>query len=273
MKKILAIVALLSVLTVKGQQSYFDGKSLVCGSNNETALERMTFGLVLLRNNYDNSNDTYRKSTRLFIDAIEKDTLCCDAYFLAGYSLRLQNQWKEALTFYYVADSLSGNQSSLFKLNMAVAAMNVGLTDLARKKYNEMVRFFPKDPEGFYGVALTSLFIKDFDNGLLAIERAIQNYKIARKPVNDDANFLKAMLLSHAGKYELAKEYFEQIKDTFKDRDQYNAYYSYTLVKLSEQQNDEKLLKKAMKIYNKINNKDEIPDDIADAFNFSALKD
>lgn len=273
MGKFLAIVALLFALPVKSQHRYFDGNSLVCGSNNEKALERMTLGLVLLRNNYDNSNDTYSKCTRIFINAIEDDSLCCDAYFLAGYSLRLQNEWKNALRFYYVADSLSGNQSPLFKLNTAVAAMNVGLVDLARRKYNEMVRFFPNDPEGFYGVALTSFYIKDFDNGLLAIERAIQNYKIARKPVNDDAYFLKAMLLSHTEKYEVAEQYFEQVKNTFKDRDQYNAYYSYTIVKLSEQQNDEKLLKKAKKLYDKIKDINQIPPEIADAFNFSSLKD
>ncbi len=70
--------------------------------------------------------------------------------FLAGYYLRLQNLHKESLIMYYTADSLAQNKAPIFKQNLAVQYMRFGQVKKAREKYQEIIKYFPGDPEGYY---------------------------------------------------------------------------------------------------------------------------
>src|SRR5690606_772295 len=122
----------------------------------------------------------------------------------------------------------------------------------------------PDSPEGYYGTALISPFYGEFEYGLENINTAINKYKRNGK----DALFLKAVILTNLKRYEEAEGLFEDVKSTNKKDENFKIHYSLTLLKLSEKLNDQKLKKKAENIYNSIQDKNSIPENLAEEFVF-----
>lgn len=48
---------------------------------------------------------------------------------------------------------------------------------LPRKKYNEIKQYFPENPEGYYGLALTSAMLEDTKSDLENLDISVQKYK------------------------------------------------------------------------------------------------
>jgi tetratricopeptide (TPR) repeat protein len=138
----------------------------------------------------------------------------------------------------------------------------LGKDKLSRKKYSEIIKYFPESPEGYYGVALTSPIIGDVEKGLENINLAFEKYKNSGQKVNDDVLFLNGVLLTLNKKYEESIEYFEKTYSTYKKDENYNIHYSLSLLKVSEIKKDEKMKNKAKKIYDKIEHKEEIPKEL-----------
>lgn len=249
-------------------QNYFEGKNLYCKSENAEAMKKFDGGIEILKLNYDLKPKYLAINTNIFFDAVKIDKSFCDAYFFVGYTLRLQNKLDLALKYYYIADSLSQNKSIEFKQNLAVTALMLGKDKLSRKKYSEIIQYFPESPEGYYGFALTSPIIGDVDKGLENINFALDKYSNSGKKISDDALFLKGVLLTLNKKYEESLEYFEKTYSTFKKDENYNIHYSLSLLKVSKLHSDEQMKKKAMKIYEKIEHKEEIPKELKDLLIF-----
>lgn len=243
-------------------QNYFEGKNLYCKSENFEALKKFNGGIEILNLNHNLDPKYLAINTTIFFDAVKMDKSFCDAYFFVGYTLRLQNKLDLALRYYYIADSLSQNKSIEFKQNLAVTALMLGKDKLSRKKYSEIIKYFPESPEGYYGVALTSPIIGDVETGLENINLAFEKYKNSGQKVNDDALFLNGVLLTLNKKYEESIEYFEKTYSTYKKDENYNIHYSLSLLKVSEIKKDEKMKNKAKKIYDKIEHKEEIPKEL-----------
>ncbi len=74
---------------------------------------------------------------------IKDDPKYCDAYFLAGYYLRLQNLHKESLIMYYTADSLAQNKAPIFKQNLAVQYMRFGQVKRQERNIRKSLNIFP----------------------------------------------------------------------------------------------------------------------------------
>lgn len=251
MKKItLLIILTFTVVDLYSQTDYFQGKRTYCEfPKNERIKEIFPLGIKCIQNNL-----YLGTALEIFIDVIKIDPTFCDAYFWAGYTLRLHNMNKEAVAMYYIADSLAQNKSIEFKQNLAHASILIGDDSLARKKFEEIKEYFPQSPEGFYGVALTSTIIGDVDYGLENVNIAEKKYDHS----NADTQLLKAILLTLNERYSESIPYYEKIRNKFKKLDHFNGNYALSLYEIGMKNNDEKTLKLARKYYNRVSNKDEL---------------
>ncbi|MDV6169677.1 hypothetical protein R1T16_14665 [Flavobacterium sp. DG1-102-2] len=269
MKKALVIVLVLSINLIFSQD-YFKGKNLYCESSNPEAAKLFKTGIETLYLNSSLDPKYLKMTSDVFMKAFQADTTFCDAMFFAGYTRRLYND-KYALVCYYVADSLAGNRSIEFKTNLAAEALRVGNEQslkIARKKYNEIIEYFPDSPEGYYGFAITSPNFGDTDKGLENIEIAIKKYTDDGVKIKNDIYFIKGILLTLNKLYGEGLIFFEKSYSDFKKDDSFNAHYSLCLLKVAEYNNDARMKIKAKKIYDKIEHKDMIPEEVKDLLVF-----
>ncbi len=239
-------------------QDYFLGKRTYCGMPaDKESRERYKLGIDCIQQNL-----YIGAANQIFQDLIKQDSTFCDAYFFAGYTFRLSNMNKEAVVMYYMADSLAKNRSIEFKINLAAASMAAGATDLARKKYEEITKFFPHSSEGYYGIAVTSTIIGDVDYGLKNIDIAEDRHQEDYR----DTYFMKAVLLLANNRYVESIPYFEKSKSKFSKTDHFNSNYAISLYEAATEGKDEKMLKKAKKHYEKIKNKSALSEDMRSKF-------
>ncbi|WP_394776959.1 tetratricopeptide repeat protein [Flavobacterium sp.] len=268
MKKIILILLILNTSLIFSQ-NYFEGKNLYCKSGNPESIKLFDLGIETLYLNKSLNKKYLQMTSNVFFKAYEQDTTFCDALFFTGYTLRLLND-KKALAFYMLADSLY-NKSIEFKTNLAAEGLRYGTENsikIARKKYNEIIKLFPDSPEGYYGFAVTSSILGDTEKGLENINIAIEKYKVTNSKINDDVVFLKGILLSDNEKYEEGLEYLDKVHSTYKKDFNFKVHYSLCLLKVSEVKKDEKMKQKALKIYEKIEEKDQISQEIKDQLIF-----
>lgn len=267
MKKISIVLLLLSI-NLTFSQDYFKGKKLYCKSENPEALKLFNIGIETLFLNKTLDKKYLKKTADVFFKAYKTDTTFCDAMFFTGYTMRLLED-KNSLVFYCMADSLAKNRAVEFKSNLAAEALRFGNIEgvkLARKKYNEIIEFFPENPEGYYGFAITSPILGDSEKGLENINLAIEKYRIINSELKSDVVFLKGILLTLNKKYEEGLEYLENSYSTYKKDENFKIHYSLCLLKVSEIKNDVKMRQKSLKFYEKIEHKDQIPENIAPLF-------
>lgn len=230
------------------QSDYFNGNYTICPiPDDKESQDNYKLGLDCIK-----VNRYIGGANQLFLDLIKKDSTFCDAYFFAGYTYRISNMDKAALTYYYIAYSLSNNKSIIYKQNLAFMASKMGAFKLARKKYNEMKEFFPENPEGFYGIASTSIFIGDTEVGLENLDKAITKYLQRGIPIGDEIYLVQGTITE---KYIESIEAFEKLSGKITKNDDYRANYALSLMKKGKANNDEKLIKKAIKIFEKIEDK------------------
>lgn len=259
MKNIILALTCLIQITLFGQQTdYFNGKRTYCDKpTDERSLKIFDLGIETIKR-----NSHIGAGNQIFHELIQKDSTFCDAYFFAGYTYRLSGMLKEAVVYYYMADSLANNKSIEFKQNLATTSMLVGAIDLSRKKFKEMTEYFPQSPEGYYGIALTSTEIGDVENGLNNINIAIEKYQ----KENQDALYLKAILLTLNSKHEQALPYYEKVKSTRRKDDYFNGNYALSLYEIATLTSDEKMMKQAKKHYNAIKDTSKLTDFIKEKF-------
>ncbi len=250
MKKILTLILFLISSTALCQSDYFMGKETFCPMPDKKAEKLYALGIeCILRNSRIGS------ANQIFMDLVKKDSTFCDAYFFAGYTFRLSNMSKEAFAMYYMADSLSYNKSLIFKQNLAAVAMEGGLIDFSRNKFEEIIEYFPESPEGYYGIATSSVFVGDFQNGLTNLNLAMLKYKDNSIIIGNEVYLTKAILLSSSGEFEKSLPYYERISGKLTKDDTYKIHYAYSLRKVGNSKNDKSLIKKSSRIYKKINDK------------------
>ena len=239
------------VQSTYSQSDYFNGNYTICPKpNDRESVEDFQLGIDCIK-----ANKYIGGANRLFLNLIKKDSTFCDAYFFAGYTYRLSNMDKAALNYYYIADSLSNNKSLIFKQNLAFMASKMGLFKLARKKYDEIKQYFPDSPEGFYGIASSSLFLGDIENGLENINISIRKYNEQRIKIGDEIYLVKGVLLTRNEKYIESVEVFEKLSGKITKNDEFRINYAYSLIKNGKALKDENLIKKAKKVFEKIGDK------------------
>ncbi|MGH1519858.1 tetratricopeptide repeat protein [Chryseobacterium sp. JK1] len=253
------LLCLINISAQQNQTDYFLGNRTYCQKpDNERVNKIYPLGIRAVQ-----QNKYLGAAFKIFAEVIEADNSFCDAYFWAAYTLRLSNtNLEDAVIFYHAADSLAQNRSIEFKQNLATLAMKTGRISFSRNKFKEMTQYFPASPEGYYGIALTSLFLEDYKNGLENIDIAEKKYNTPSK----DCQSIKAILLTLNEKYEEAIPYFEKAESNFKKDDIFNGCYALSLKQVGIKNSDEKLMKKYKKYYEKVQNKTALPEAIKNSF-------
>jgi tetratricopeptide (TPR) repeat protein len=244
------------------QSDYFNGNYTFCTiPNDKVSKDNFQLGIDCIK-----ANQYIGGANRLFLDLIKKDSTFCDAYFFAGYTYRLSNMDKPALAYYILADSISNNKSLIFKQNVAFMASKMGAFKFARKKYNQIKKYFPESPEGYYGVASTSIFIGDSDIGLENLNIAIEKYNEKGISLGDEIYLTQGILLTQNEKYKESIEAFEKLSGKITKNDDFRINYAYSLIKNGRAIGDENLIKKAKKIYEKIEDKTNLSEKMLSEF-------
>ncbi|SMP27379.1 tetratricopeptide repeat protein [Flavobacterium hercynium] len=266
MKKTILILFVLN-FNIMFSQNYFEGKNLYCKSENLEALQLFNDGVKFLYLNTSLNKKYLTITANVFFEAYKKDTTFCDALFFTGYTLRLLDD-KDALKFYMLADK-SYDKSIEFKTNLAAECLKYGnekAIEVARKKYEEIVKLYPDSPEGYYGIAVTSPILGDYDNGLENINLAIDKYKLINLKLKSDVFYIKGILLSLNKNYDEALVHLDNAYSSYKKDFNFKIHYSLSLLKVSETKKDDKMKKKAFNFYEKIKEKDVIPQEVKDQF-------
>ncbi len=264
MKKII-LPFLFLTSTLIYSQGYFDGKDLNCPTNNQEANRLFEIGIKMLHINTSQDPKNLAINADVFAKAVQQDTSFCDAYFFTGYLLNLSKDYRNAYAFLKVADSFSLKPSLIYKQNLAALCMKVGMFEEARESYREITLNFPASPEGYYGIAATSPMIGDYKYGLENIMKAENIY------IGIDAKiqclYIKGILFTLNGQYLEAKNTLEPITGKYKNDLNFKIYYSLALLKLSAINDDDKMKRKARKIYRQID-ENYIPPDLQSEFKF-----
>lgn len=170
---------------------------------------------------------------------------------------------KEALVLYYAADSLAQNKAPIFKQNLAIEYMRFGKVDKAREKYDEMTKYFPTNPEGFYGIGNTAIVLGDYDTGLKNLKLAEDLYK-KEGEVKQDVKYMYGILYALKEDYKSSLPYLGQVYSQYKKDDGYLALYALSMFKNAKENNDASLEKKARKFYEKIKNSKNIDSELSE---------
>lgn len=251
-------------------QNYFEGKNLYCKSENPEAIKSFNAGIELLYLNQSLDKKYLKMTSEVFFKAYQLDKSFCDALFFTGYTLKLLDD-KDAVSFYYMADSLANHRSPEFKINLASEFLKFGTEhsiSLAQKKYSEIKQYFPEDPEGYYGFALTSMMLGSPKEGLENIDLADEKYKAQNTIGGPEIVLLRGILLTQNSRYEEGLVYLERSSSKYKKDIQFKIHYALCLLKVSKLRNDLKMKQKAKKIYDKIEDKTAISPAIASEFSF-----
>ncbi|MCC9041579.1 hypothetical protein LNQ81_02490 [Myroides sp. M-43] len=234
----------------------FETLELSCPIDDTDMLDLFKTGLEAL-----NSPKYYNIAGKVFFNIIQRDNTLCDAYFFTGVALTKQDKHEAAVTYYYYADSLSSKSNSVFKEELAEAALRVNNIGLARKKYEELIKDFPNDPDGYYGIGLTATTIGDVVNGLQKLSIAEELY-IAEKTWTSqreqEVYLMKGILFIADTQYVAGLEYLDKCFHTFHKLDDYNANYALACFELFKDAKEESYKLKAIEALSRIKDKNKL---------------
>ncbi len=212
--------------------------NLVCKTDDKDILALYEKGFMALENPaYSNI------AGRIFFSIIQKDKNLCDAYFYTGKSLTEQGKDDAAYTYFYYADSIAKQPVLEFKIGLAEAALRIENIGLARKKYEEIKRYFPNNPEGYYGLSLTATSIGDVVEGLVNTDKTFMKYKDfgeLTKIREHEIYFIRAILLRMNTQYEESISCFEKCKEDFGSTTDYLTNYALACYEMYLKTKDEK---------------------------------
>ncbi len=256
----------LSLAQENNHEYSFDKIQLECPTVDSKLIEYYKSGFEAL--NYPRLANTAGK---IFFSIINEDKSLCDAYFYTGVALTKQAKHEAALNYYYYADSLSVRSNSDFKQELAEAAIRVHNIGLARKKYEELVKAFPQDPDGYYGIGLTATSLGDIDNGLTHLQIAEEKYKSEgtwTTTREHEVYLMHALLLTMAKKYKEAVVYFDKCSNVYNTLDDYNANYALATYNLYKETKEEKWKELSKLAFDKIKDKEKLHQSYKDSFQY-----
>lgn len=261
--------SLLSLAQESNKEYSFDKIQLECPTMNSKLIDYYKSGLDAL--NYPRLANTAGK---IFFSIINEDKSLCDAYFYTGVALTKQGKHEAALNYYYYADSLSVKSNSDFKQELAEAAIRIHNIGLARKKYEELVKVFPEDPDGYYGIGLTATSLGDVDNGLAHLVIAEEKYTDEGTWTTTRENevyLMHALLLTMVKRYNEAIVYFDKCSNAYNALDDYNANYALATYNLYIETKDEKWKTLSKLAFDKIKDKDNLHKSYIESLNYEEV--
>lgn len=231
----------------------YEDKAFSCPSDDIEVIDLYTTGLKAL-----NYPKFYNVAGKIFFSLVERDKTLCDAYFFTGVALTKQEKHETAINYYYYADSLASKSNSIFKEELAEAALRIGNVGLARKKYEELIKDFPEDPDGYYGIGLTATTIGDIANGLqkLSVAEGLYIAENTWTPQRQQEVYLmKGILFITDTQYRSGLEYLDKCFNTFSKLDDFNANYAIACDELYKETQDESYKIKIQEALSRIEDK------------------
>lgn len=202
-----------------------DRVKFVCQPSSQEIKDLYTTGFAAMK-----SEGNIDIAGKIFLNILNKDESMCDAHFWIGVCLTEMKKEKNAVMYFYYADSLATKSNLIFKRELAEAGIRVGLLGLADQKYTEIIRDFPNETEGYLGlavVATSSGNVKDgLSNLVLAESKLDSNAPLFFKQQNQ-IQLMYGILYTLRQEYEKAIEHLEKCKDSYKALDDWNANYAW----------------------------------------------
>lgn len=128
----------------------------------------------------------YYEAIIQFSKAVKKDKKFAFAWDNLGYSYRKVKNYKQAIESYKKSLALDP-KGKMPLMNIAVAYQLNNDAKGAVAAYEEYKKYYPKDPEGFYGIGRIQYFIKDYESALENMIKAYKLYVEMDSPYNIDA--------------------------------------------------------------------------------------
>ncbi len=246
------------------KQSVYTNDNLVCKTEDNEILALYGKGMMALENpEYSNI------AGKIFFNIIKKDKDLCDAYFYTGKALTKQGKDTAAYTYYYYADSIATQPVFEFKISLAEAALRIENVGLARRKYEEVKRYFPDNPEGYYGISLTATSIGDVVEGLVNTDLAFRKYKDygeVTKVTEQQIYLIRAILLLMNTQYEESIECFEKSKEHYGSTIDYLTNYALACYEMYLKNKEQKWKDKSQNALLQIQDKTKIKKDFFERF-------
>ena len=173
---------------------------------------------------------------RVFLKVLDGNSSSCDASFLIGVALTLQEEHAKALPYYYMADSLAISPNTMFKQELAEASLRVNNIGFARVTYERMLDIDKANILGYIGLAITATSLGDYDKGLNSLASAELLVSSDDMEALADINFLKGILLVLNKEFLSAINVLEALPASYRTSKDYYIHYiiaNYELYKLT----------------------------------------
>jgi len=116
----------------------------------------------------------YKTAIKFFLKAIKADTQWVLPYDNLGLTYRTTGNYQKAIKYY--GKSLQKYPEGRIALqNQAVAYTYLNDFLHAMNNYDQLIHLYPENPEGYFGTALISFMIKDYER---ALEFALYSHKM-----------------------------------------------------------------------------------------------
>lgn len=234
----------------------FDKVKFECPPSTQEIKDLYTTGFAALK-----SGENTDIAGKIFLNITTKDESMCDAYFWIGVCLTEMKKEKNAVLYYYYADSLSVKSNLIFKRELAEAGIRTGLLGLADQKYNELIQDFPNEVEGYIGlgvVATSNGNIKDGLDNLAIAERKLNNTSPLSQKQRDQIELMYGILYVQQEDFLKAITHLDNCKKAFWELDDWNANYAWTAYNLYMQNKELRWKLESEKALERIQNKAEI---------------
>jgi tetratricopeptide (TPR) repeat protein len=160
-------------------------------SDNRKALEFYDKGLGHYR------EEDFDKALKFFKKATKEDKEFAFAWDMVGITQRRQGDYKEAVKSY--KKSLKIDPRGKMPLqNLPIAYRLLEKFDKAADVYKDLIKFYPEDPEGYFGLGQCGIFQKDDDMAIDNMMIAFTKYNEINSPYKQDAEITLVSLYKEA---------------------------------------------------------------------------
>lgn len=135
-------------------------------SDRKKAMELYEKGVIAFQ------NQQYEKAIPFFSKAVKKDKNFAFAWDNLGYSYRKLDNYKKAVECYKKSLEIDP-MGKMPLMNMAVAYQLDNDLDNALRAYQNYAKLYPDDPEAYYGLGRTYIFMENYEK---ALENTIKSY-------------------------------------------------------------------------------------------------
>lgn len=201
--------------------------SLFCSSENEKVIELYNFGIKSLEHGkIDFAKRAFQKATDL-------DSTFCDAYTNLAYIYRQQGELITALYLLDISLKIHPDNPAALQ-NYAYYWLLANKPLRSKENYNKLIKLQPSNPEGYYGLGMALMELKEYNMALSNTKTAIELYNKADKKLGDEVYYLLGMNHFHLEHYDSALFNLEKVYDGYSDEMDINYALAICYLKLNE---------------------------------------